>query len=197
MNLDHGIPVYGFHVYEGTIKIPLITPRFRDLREIDYPTSHAQLKRLILDRSVEPQEYIFSDTSYWRQHKRRLSMIKGKYKYVYSNMDRSEQLYDLDWDPQEKVNLLIDGYLDLNRRSLYKLDEIYFYPHWDHAAEAYQDLHEKKGDVWRNMSKPDEIISVLKSFVKLSIKLIKSGRVGKRKPYGRFGARVSQQGYRP
>ena len=52
MNLEKGIDVYGFHPYEGTIKIPLITPRIKDQKTVDFPTSNTQLKDIILNRNV-------------------------------------------------------------------------------------------------------------------------------------------------
>ena len=85
MNIDKGIPVYGFHVYEGAIRIPLISPRIDNMKEVNFPTSNTQLKDIILNGKIEKQKYVYSDTQYYLQENRKLAVIKDNYKYIYNN----------------------------------------------------------------------------------------------------------------
>lgn len=150
MNCEKGIPVYGFHVYEGAIKIPLITPLIIDSgHEINYPTSNVQLKEIILNKKIEKREYIFSDSQYYMQENRRLAIIKDNYKYIYNKKDRTEELYDIDFDPTENVNLLSVRWYDQNRMRYYYTKEIYYYPYRDKIPIIYEELKQQKDKIWK------------------------------------------------
>ena len=49
MNIEKNTPVYGSHVYEGAIKIPLITPNFSGKNVVKEPLDNTQLKSIILN----------------------------------------------------------------------------------------------------------------------------------------------------
>lgn len=149
LNIEKGIPVYGFHVYEGAIKIPLITPRIDNYTKINFPTSNVQLKDIILRSKIERKDYIFSDSQYYMQENRRLAVIKENYKYIYNKKDGAEELYDLKFDPDENVNLLIEKFYDRNRMQYYKMDEIYYYPYWNNIELIYHELKQQKDRVWK------------------------------------------------
>ena len=149
MNGERGIPCYGHHVYEGTIRIPLITPNYFNMSHFDEPISNIQLTDLILNETVVKQEFIYSDSRYMMQPDRRLAIIKNEYKYIYNKMDKSEELYDLLLDSKEDVNLLVDKLEDLERFKEYYLDEIYFYPKWEKAKAAYTELKAEKERIWK------------------------------------------------
>ena len=152
MNIEKGIPVYGFHVYEGAIKIPLITPRINGIDKVTYPTSNIQLKDIILNNRLEKQEFIYSDSQYYLQENRKLAIIKGNYKYIYNKSDKSEELYDIQFDPNENVNLLIDKFYDRNRLKYYNLEEIYYYPYWNNIQNIYHELKNEKVRIWKEGS---------------------------------------------
>lgn len=149
MNCQKGIPGYGFHLYEGAIRIPLIAPRIMGKNKITFPTSNIQLMDVILNNRIERLKYIFSDTQYYLQVNRKLAIIKGNYKYIYNKRNRSEELYDLGYDPNENVNLLIESWYDRNRYTNYYLEEIYYYPYWSKAREVYFELKDEKNRIWR------------------------------------------------
>jgi len=61
---EKGIFGYGFCVYEGVAKIPLITP-FLGRKVIEEPISSIQLKNIILENKIYPQKYVCCDTQYY------------------------------------------------------------------------------------------------------------------------------------
>ena len=149
MNCEKGIPVYGFHVYEGAVKIPLVTPNHFGAEVITDMVSNVQLKNIIVENRYETKEYIYSDTQYYLQENRRLMIRKGDFKYIFNKKNRSEEFYDLKYDPGENVNLLMENWEDRNRDKSYYLEEIYYYPRWDKAENAYVDLRREKDRIWR------------------------------------------------
>ena len=157
MNIEKGIPVYGFHVYEGGIKIPLITPRINSLKEVNFATSHVNLNELLLYRKITKNEYTFCDTQYYKQYNRRLAIIYKEFKYIYNKRTRTEELYDLEFDPNENVNLLCETILEQGRNRLYYLNEVYYYPKWNLVKEVYQNLKKKKEEIWREETRMENI----------------------------------------
>ncbi len=153
MKLGKGIPGYGFHVYDAAIRVPFISPRIMNLPKIDFPTSHRQFPDIVLQGEVTPQQYVFSDTQYYLQAHRRLGIIKGKYKYIFNKYFDSEELYDLDRDPGEEVNLLnlLKNKLvfDPFRLRSFPFTTIYYYPFLDDASKVYEELKAVKNEVWR------------------------------------------------
>lgn len=170
MNLEKGIPTYAHHVYEGAIKIPLITPKINGKNEINFPTSNIQLKEIILENNITKRDFIFSDSKYYAQPDRRLAIIKDNYKYIYNKKEKTEELYDLDWDKNEDVNLLKKRVFEKNRHLRYYLNEIYFYPYWEKVPKILNEFRNKKEEIWRTGSKLKEKLNGLKSFVRRFIK---------------------------
>lgn len=160
LTADHGgmigeknIYGYGFHVYEGVANIPLITPNHTGRKVISEPISSVQLKNIILDKKVYPQEFVYGDTQYYLQPNRKLMIRKSNYKYIYNKKSRSEELYDLQFDPNENVNLLRNLVREPDRKVNYHLNEVYYYPRWDAAEIAYQELKKEKDRIWRTGNK--------------------------------------------
>ena len=172
MNCDKGIPVYGFHVYEGAIRVPFITPRINGCKEIKFPTSHTQLKEIILENKISKHKFVYSDSQYYLQENRKLAIIKGNYKYIFNKVDHSEELYDLEFDLAENVNLLIDRWFDRNRSKYYKLNEVYFYPKWQSIKDIYEEFKNEKIRIWKEGSKYYSIAYGLKRFMKKGLKNI-------------------------
>jgi hypothetical protein len=195
MNCEKGIPVYGFHIYNGTLGIPLITPRIDNNTTIDFPTSNTQLKDIILNNHVEKLQYIYSDTQYYLQENRKLAIIKDNYKYIFNKKDKTEELYDLDFDPNENVNLLIDKWYDRNRLGYYKLNEIYYYPYWDELEEIYLELNAEKDRIWKQGLWVTEFAYKLNNFKKKGLKNLTNIINSKRKIQGSFGALIKNRYY--
>jgi hypothetical protein len=182
--------VYGFHLYEPAIKVPLIIPKWISSEPIDFPVGQNQLKDIILSKEICKQEYIFSDTKYYEQPGRVLMIRSGNFKYIYNKSDKSEELYDLKYDKSENINLLVDLWPDFDRNGSYLLDQVVHYPDWDSAHEKYLLLKREKDRVWRDGSMKMHVLHLLNEMKKAGLSsLIKK----KPKPYvtkGRWGSRA-------
>lgn len=165
MNCEKGIPVYGTHVYEGSIKIPLITPKIADYNQVTFPTSSIQLKEIILNNKLSKLEYIYADSQYYAQLNRKLAIIKGNYKYIYNKADKSEELFDLDWDPSENVNLLINKIKDHDRGMTYFLSEVYFYPYLEQAMKVCHELRNRRKEIWKTGPYWEESLRKIKTTI--------------------------------
>lgn len=192
MNCEKGIPVYGFHVYEGAIRIPLITPKIMGQSEINFPTSNVQLMDIILDNNVEKNKYVYSDTQYYLQENRKLAIIKDNYKYIYNKRNKSEELYDLEYDPNENVNLLIEYWYEKNRDKKYLLEKIYFYPFWGRLKEVYLELKNEKNRIWREGSWIIESLYKLNNFRKKGLSNISNLFIRKDTVIGRWNCRAQK-----
>ena len=188
MNIEKGIPVYGFHVYEGSIKIPLITPRINGIDEVTYPTSNIQLKDIILNNQLEKREFIYSDSQYYLQENRKLAIIKNNYKYIYNKRNKSEELYDIQFDPNENVNLLIDKFYDRNRFKYYNLEEIYYYPFWGNIPDIYHELKNEKDRIWKEGNLIEVVSNKIDYYGKRGIRNIRKLFTIKKHVKGRFNS---------
>lgn len=195
MNIEKGVPVYGFHVYEGAIKIPFITPRFNGLKEVETPTSNVQLMDILLNSNFNAKKYIYSDTQYYLQENRKLAIIKDNYKYIFNKFDKTEELYDIRFDCDENVNLLIDKYYDRNRFKYYNIDEIYYYPFWDKVQDIYIDLQKEKNRIWENGTWFERILNKLDYRVKTLIRKLIKRHTKIRIQSGRFNSKVKRNYY--
>lgn len=148
MNGSHNVFGYGFHVYQPAIRIPLITPRIAGLSFVDWPTSNTQLKDIMLQSKIDKMPYVLSDTKYCGQPKRRLAIIKDDYKLIYNKEGKSFELYDIEYDPNENVNLLLKSHFDKDRIRNNVAKQVYFYPYWDRAEQYYKDLMSIFKGIW-------------------------------------------------
>ncbi len=149
-NCEKGKLVYGFDVYDPASRIPLITPNYFGENNIKYPVEQSQLKEIILTRKLSKREFIYCDTAYYAQPHRVLMIRKDNYKYIYNKEDKSEELYDLDFDPNENINLLVDKWPCFDRQSYYDLDEVVFYDRWNEAKEYFNILKSERTKIWRD-----------------------------------------------
>lgn len=150
MNGTHGKYGYGFDVNEQAIRIPLITPRINGLEIIDYPTSNTQLQQILFGE-IEKKDVIFSETAYYMQPHRKIAIIKGHYKYIFEKATKKEYLFDIEWDPEENINLLNTEIYDIDRKRSYSATQRFFYPHWnDNLPQIASELRGEKDKLWRN-----------------------------------------------
>jgi hypothetical protein len=162
-NCEKGRIAYGYDVYEPSIHIPLITPNYFNAPTIDFPVDQSQLFNIISKQQLEKKDFIYSDTRFYKQNDRKLSIIRNNHKYIFNKSDASEELYDLIFDKNENVNLLIDNYPDLERGVSYPLNEVYFYPYWQEAEKNYYLLKSEKERIWRAGNIFDSIIEKFKT----------------------------------
>jgi len=173
MNCNKGIPVYGFHVYEQAIKIPLITPDIFKNKIIFDLVSSIQLKDIIVNNSYKKEKYIYCDSQYYLQENRKLMIRKENYKYIYNKKDASEELYDLYYDPEENVNLLLEQIYDRNRNLYYYFNEIYYYPKMSDISKIYKEFKEEKNRIWKEGTILEKIKYKLYNIIKININYFK------------------------
>ena len=117
---------------------------------IDFPTSTIQMFDILLNRKVEPLEYVISETAYYAQPKRKIAIVMGKYKYCYSKEDKTEALYDIEFDKEENHNLIHPEFYDTDRFLWYSTAQCFYYPYWKEAQKMLKKLRGIKDSIWRN-----------------------------------------------
>lgn len=152
MNGQKGKLCYGFDVYENAIRIPLIAPRINGLMVYDEQFCNVDFYDLIMNRTIIKRDFIFSDTAYYAQPHRKLVVIKGKYRYIYNKAQISEELYDVEWDPNENMDLADPIQRDEDRHVSSPKREYFFYPEWDSIPQILQELRNEKDRIWRTGS---------------------------------------------
>ncbi|MCK9471610.1 MAG: sulfatase-like hydrolase/transferase [Bacilli bacterium] len=157
MNGKNGIFAYGFDVYEPAIRIPLITPKIENYSLINFPTSNTQLETIILNRTIKQPNHVISDSAYYAQPHRKTAIIKENYKYIFNKKSNKEELYDLEFDPQEDINLLNKNFKDPYRKVTYKIEEVYYYPHIDKVESILKEMKEIKDTFWKVGSVREEL----------------------------------------
>lgn len=176
MNGRKGKLCYGFDVYDPAIRIPLITPRKEALPVCDRNISSVDLCDILFSKKIpKERKFIYSDSAYYVQEHRKLAIIHGKYKYIYNNKTGLEELYDTDYDPEEKFSIMKDFMFDEDRKITTPARELYFYPEWDKLPEIRKMLHEERVHVWRNPSLKQKFLNFAKD--KLRVAYAKIHRV--------------------
>lgn len=176
---------YGFDVDEPAICIPLISPKIDGQNCIDYNTSNIHLYDLLNKKPIK-EEFIITDTAYYCQPKRKISIIKDNYKLVYIKEKKRFQLFDLKWDSDEKYNLFYPEFYDADRMTWYSLNQRFFYPDWKKSEEYKAVLLRKYNEIWRKGSFFTEKKNSLKMKLKYGyISLTKRKRMKKIKNVGK------------
>lgn len=158
LNMHKGKVGYGFHVYEPIAIIPLITPCFNGVHDIDYLTSNIDIAYACCRRQPLPKrEYVFCDTQYYWQPKRVLGIITEQYKYIFNKFDKSEEPYDLKNDPDERYNILVNDFYDEDRKKHLTYDEYVFYPNREQALRVCDELRTIKNGMYMEQSKKSKI----------------------------------------
>ena len=161
MNGHKGKVCYGFDVYQPAINIPLITPRINDLKTCNYPVSNIHIFDIIKGK-IPQDKYIYSDTAYYAQPHRKLAIIHNNYKYIYNKATKEEELYDIDYDPEEHCNIISKQILDIDRNVMTPLDQVYYYPYWKEAEIEKELLRNEFHRIWKKESKKQALVIKLK-----------------------------------
>lgn len=165
MNGHKGILGYGFHVYEPAIRIPLITPRKAGLKVCNDLLSNIDWDKIIFGGDEIPtRDIVISDCAYYAQPKRRTAFIYDKYRYIYNKSSKLEELYDIEWDPNQHFNLMDDKCYDPDRRVVNISRELYFYPEWENLPPIRDKLRAEKDRIWREEDKSQKAMN---SIIKL------------------------------
>jgi len=148
---------YGYDVAEEAICIPLITPKVNGISAVDFPTSTIQMFDILKNRRVEPLEYVICETAYYAQPKRKIAIIKGKYKYCFDKEGNKEYLYDVEFDPEENHNLISPEFYDTDRFLWYSTAQCFYYPYWNESQTALGELRDIKSKMWKNGKPAEEL----------------------------------------
>ena len=90
--------------------------------------------------------------------------MKGKYRYIYNKKTQTEELYDIDYDPNQNFNLIHDDIYDVDRNATSPAREYYFYPEWDELPAVRQELRAEKNRIWRDVnSRQKGIMAIMNS----------------------------------
>jgi len=174
MNGTHGKIGYGFDVNEAASRIPLITPRINDLKTVNYPTSTVDLFDIIFKRTIKKRDFVYSDSAYYCQLNRKLAIIAGRYKYIYSRRNHQEELYDVVYDPSEDVNLITDHKYDPDRHLSCPTAEMYYYPYWDELPKMRELLRKERIRIWREGTIFDKIHAWYLHISKITWRLVRT-----------------------
>lgn len=163
MNGQKGKLGYGFDVNELSIKIPLITPRKEGKFICDDLMCNIDWDKIIFDDQIPRREIVISDSAYYAQPNRKIAILYKNYRYIYNKIDGTEELYDIDWDPNQNFNLMSDTTYDSDRRVTNISRELYFYPYWDELSGIRNKLRAEKNKIWRTESFHIRVIMKLKA----------------------------------
>lgn len=166
MNGLKGILCYGFHVYEPSINIPLITPKLEGLNECNIPVSNTNIREIILKRSIPKSDFVYSDSAYYAQENRKLAIVYKNYRYIYNKRTDTEELYDIEWDPNQNFNLISDNFDDPDRHASSPAIDYYFYPAWNKLAYIREIMREEKTRIWKEENSKDKKVNKIKRTIK-------------------------------
>lgn len=164
MNGHKGKLCYGFDVYEPAIRIPLITPRKEGKAVCVENVCNVDLYQLLFEDEIPVREIIYCDSAYYAQTNRNLAVLWGKYRYIYHKKTGQEELFDIQWDPQQDFNLFSDWNYDVDRHVNTPSRELYFYPEWEKLPEVREYMRSCKDKIWRKESLKQRLQSDAKNF---------------------------------
>ena len=166
MNGSRGKLRYGFDVYDSAIRIPLVTPRIDNMEECDTQMTNKDFFDLVFNRRVVTHEFLVVDSTYYAQPRRKTAIVYGKYRYIYNKQNKSEELYDIEWDPNQNFNLISDWYYDIDRNQKSLSREMFFYPEWDKLPDVREKLRKTRLDIWRDAGFLETNVLLLKSKIR-------------------------------
>lgn len=159
---------YGFDVYDKSICIPFISPRINNLRICDTQISNINVFELIFNRQIVSPKFILSDSAYFAQPNRKLAVINGKYRYIFNKKTKKEELYDIEWDPNQNFNLFEDNIYDIDRNVTTPACEYFFYPEWNKLPFIRSQLRLEKDKIWKSESIRQHLIIIILNFLRTS-----------------------------
>ncbi len=150
MNGVRGKYGYGFDVHTSSIEIPFIGPHLNNAESIcNTYISNVDIKGLILYKTVAKRDFIFADSTYYAQPKRKTAIIHNGMLYIYSKSSKTEELYDMEYDPGLTTNLINDVVKDVDRMLKTPINEVYFNPSWERIHSERELLRKKREEIWK------------------------------------------------
>lgn len=149
MNGTHGKYAYGFDVYDSAIHIPLVGPKINGVDEINFNTSNVQLSQIILEHKIDQLPYLVADSAYKAQAHRKMAILKDNFSYIFNRYTKEEELYDLELDPGQSLNLA-KGYfrVDTDRRMVSDIRHVVLYPKWQQVSDVLKEMRKIRESIW-------------------------------------------------
>lgn len=149
MDFHAGELLYGKTMHHQVLQVPLITPRLADLGPVCHrPFSSMRLKELLLERRPVFDPFLYSVNQLPHQPNRVLTIVEGPFKYWYFKKYRAEALFDLEFDPREERNLLLEQVYSRAKKRSIAMHQAIAYGRWEEAGEAYRRLRGERQRVW-------------------------------------------------
>lgn len=125
---EQGMWGYAFNLCEGTLRVPIIDYNLHD----NGGTVNSELvglvnyRNIVLNKPWRRTKYLYADTAYADQWHRKTMVRKGRWKYIYhrDGWPCREQLFDLQADPHELIDLARPVYTDPYRDTRPKGDTV-------------------------------------------------------------------------
>lgn len=149
---------YGFDVNEPAIRIPLVTPRKEGKEKCTDLMCNIDWDKIIFGDTIPTREIVISDSAYYAQPNRKTAILYKNFRYIYNKIDGSEELYDIEWDPNQNFNLMEDTMYDTDRKVINISRELYFYPHWNDLSHIREILRNERVKMWKELNKKEKII---------------------------------------
>ena len=173
ISADHGnmdgqrsIYGYGFDLDQPVINIPLITPSLPFLRNNKNTFLSNKNLYSILTGNPTIEDFIISDSAYYMQRLRTISIIHNGYKLIYIKELNIFKLFDVVFDPVEKHNLFDCIYWDEPRQCWQSLIYRFYYPNWEKAFIEKKLLLKKFGEIYREGNHFHEFKNKLKNNIR-------------------------------
>ena len=160
----HGKVGYGFDLYYSAIAVPLIVPRIDSYAEYNDAFSTVDLGTLLTERIIKLRDVIYVDTAYYKQPHRKLAVIHKNYHYIYNKQSGKEELYDVEYDPGEGINMFDEKVYDNDRKRSVPIRDLLPYDKWEQLEKEKKYLVESKNAIWRSESMPEHIFWTVRHF---------------------------------
>ena len=92
-------------------------------------------------------------------------MVYGKYRYIYNKETRTDELYDVEWDPHQDFNLMSDYVYDVDRHIESPARELFFYPEWDLLPAIREKLRKEKERIWKEPTRRQLFMNGVKNTI--------------------------------
>lgn len=122
---------------------------------------------------IPKEKFIYSETAYKAQKHRKLAILYKGYKYIYNKADNTEELYDMELNPEESLSLVSEQIYDPDRKIKVYIKDRYYYPKWKESHEAYKVLRDEKDRIWQN----GDFKYVLQEFLKSKMRPLKDAYI--------------------
>lgn len=149
MDFFGGEILYGKTMNQPVLHVPLIAPLLPAVGPVtDQVFSSVRLKELILESRAVFDSFAFSINQLPHQPNRVLTIVEGRFKYWFFKKYQAEALYDLEFDPLEQRNLLLEVVYSRAKKRTIAMHQAINYRAWEEAEQAYLRLRRERERVW-------------------------------------------------